>query len=367
MASAVASMVPTTASRFALLKVDSSSDSDSEKSKVSRGAGKSRNASATSSKSIANEKKKEKRRKKKEQQQSEANELRKLAFKKIPQKPSHGTGGSQQESVPQSTAKEAPQEDWQQWRQRDEQLTSDLFEADLETALIQSKLEYEELKKENDSGENVSPQSKRVGKKDKRKIQQGKDKPLTVSLKDFQSEEQNTKKSEELKSPPMLPHDRGFFNKLEDDVTKIILKEKRKEQNTFTDVTESVSSPEYNMERVLKDGRTELLKLELEKKDTEIQHLKSIISQCEVKYKEVKARNAQVLKMLQEGEMKDKAEILLQVDELLTIKNELTLQVTSLHAALEQERSKVKVLQAELVKYKVGKKGKKNSESDHGR
>ncbi|XP_040211499.1 G kinase-anchoring protein 1 isoform X2 [Rana temporaria] len=341
MASAVASMVPTTASRFALLKVDSSSDSDSEKSKVSRGAGKSRNASATSSKSIANEKKKEKRRKKKEQQQSEANELRKLAFKKIPQKPSHGTGGSQQESVPQSTAKEAPQEDWQQWRQRDEQ--------------------------ENDSGENVSPQSKRVGKKDKRKIQQGKDKPLTVSLKDFQSEEQNTKKSEELKSPPMLPHDRGFFNKLEDDVTKIILKEKRKEQNTFTDVTESVSSPEYNMERVLKDGRTELLKLELEKKDTEIQHLKSIISQCEVKYKEVKARNAQVLKMLQEGEMKDKAEILLQVDELLTIKNELTLQVTSLHAALEQERSKVKVLQAELVKYKVGKKGKKNSESDHGR
>ncbi|XP_073489770.1 G kinase-anchoring protein 1 isoform X1 [Aquarana catesbeiana] len=341
MASAVASLVPTTASRFALLKVDSSSDSDSEKSKVPRGAGKSRNASATSGKSNANEKKREKRRKKKEQQQSEANELRNLAFKKIPQKTAHGTGGSQQESAPQSTAKEAHQEDWQQWRQRDEQ--------------------------ENDSGENVSPQSKRVGKKDKRKIQQGKDKPLTVSLKDFQSEEQHTKKTEELKSPPMLPHDRGFFNKLEDDVTKILIKEKRKEQNAFTDVSESFSSPEYSMERVLKDGRTELLKLELEKKDTEIQHLKSIISQWEAKYKEVKARNAQVLKMLQEGEMKDKAEILLQVDELLSIKNELTLQVTTLHAALEQERSKVKVLQAELVKYQVGKKGKKNSESDHGR
>ncbi|XP_077330992.1 G kinase-anchoring protein 1 isoform X2 [Lithobates pipiens] len=340
MASAVASLVPTTASRFALLKVDSSSDSDSEKSKVPRGAGKSRNASATSGKSNANEKKREKRRKKKEQQQSEANELRNLAFKKIPQK-AHGTGGSQQESVPQSTAKEAHQEDWQQWRQRDEQ--------------------------DNDNGENVSPQSKRVGKKDKRKIQQGKDKPLTVSLKDFQSEEQQAKKTEELKSPPMLPHDRGFFNKLEDDVTKILIKEKRKEQNAFTDVSESFSSPEYSMERVLKDGRTELLKLELEKKDTEIQHLKSIISQWEVKYKEVKARNAQVLKMLQEGEMKDKAEILLQVDELLSIKNELTLQVTTLHAALEQERSKVKVLQAELVKYQVGKKGKKNSESDHGR
>ncbi|KAM5192582.1 G kinase-anchoring protein 1 isoform 2-T2 [Mantella aurantiaca] len=340
MASAVASLVPTTASRFALLQVDSSSDSDSEKTKVPRGAGKSRTASSTSGKSNANEKKREKRRKKKEQQQSEANELRNLAFKKIPQKTPQGTGGPQQESMPHGIAKDAQEEDWQQWRQRDEQ--------------------------ENDSGENVSPQLKRVGKKDKRKNQQGKDKPLTVSLKDFQSEEQHTKKTEELKSP-MLPHDRGFFNKLEDDVTKIVLKEKRKEQNTLTDVSESFSSPDYSTERVLKDGKTELLKLELEKKDTEIQNLKRIISQWEAKFKEVKARNAQVLKMLQEGEMKDKAEILLQVDELLTIKNELTLQVTTLHAALEQERSKVKVLQAELVKYQGGKKGKRSSESDHGR
>ncbi|KAM5192581.1 G kinase-anchoring protein 1 isoform 1-T1 [Mantella aurantiaca] len=366
MASAVASLVPTTASRFALLQVDSSSDSDSEKTKVPRGAGKSRTASSTSGKSNANEKKREKRRKKKEQQQSEANELRNLAFKKIPQKTPQGTGGPQQESMPHGIAKDAQEEDWQQWRQRDEQLTSDMYEADLEKALILSKLEFEEQKKENDSGENVSPQLKRVGKKDKRKNQQGKDKPLTVSLKDFQSEEQHTKKTEELKSP-MLPHDRGFFNKLEDDVTKIVLKEKRKEQNTLTDVSESFSSPDYSTERVLKDGKTELLKLELEKKDTEIQNLKRIISQWEAKFKEVKARNAQVLKMLQEGEMKDKAEILLQVDELLTIKNELTLQVTTLHAALEQERSKVKVLQAELVKYQGGKKGKRSSESDHGR
>ncbi|XP_068093054.1 G kinase-anchoring protein 1 isoform X2 [Hyperolius riggenbachi] len=341
MASAVASLVPTTASRFALLQVDSSSDSDSEKAKGPRSAGKQRSASGTGGKSNANEKKREKRRKKKEQQQSEANQLRNLAFKKIPQKSSQSTGVPQQESVPQSAPKDNLEEDWQQWRQRDEQ--------------------------ENDSGENVSPQSKRTGKKDKRKNQQGKDKPLTVSLKDFQSEEQHAKKTEDSKSPPVLPHDTGFFNKLENDVTKILLKEKRKEQNTFPDVMESSSSPSCNVETILKDGQTEQLKLELEKKDKEIKHLKKAISDWEAKYKEVKARNAQVLKMLQEGEMKDKAEILLQVDELLTFKNELTLQVTSLHAALEQERSKVKVLQAELAKYQGGKKGKKNSESEHAR
>uniref|UniRef100_A0A8C5M1F6 G kinase-anchoring protein 1 n=1 Tax=Leptobrachium leishanense TaxID=445787 RepID=A0A8C5M1F6_9ANUR len=362
MASAVVSLVPTTTSRFALLQVDSSSDSDSEKTRGTRGSGKSRPASGTSGKSNNNEKKREKRRKKKEQQHSEANELRNLAFKKIPQRSSQVTSNVQQEQMSSSVPKDAQQDDWKQWRQRDEQLTSDMFEADLEKALIISKLEYEERKKDPDSGGNGSPQIKRVNKKDKRRNIQGKDKPLTVSLKDFQSEEQHTKKTEDLKSPPALPQDRGFFNKLEDDVNKILLKEKRSH-----DSTGSYAPAEHAQEPVLKDGKTELLKLEIEKKDTDIQQLRLVISEWEAKYKEVKARNAQLLKMLQEGEMKDKAEILLQVDELLSIKTELTSQVTALHVALEQERSRVKILQAELVKYQGGKKGKRCSESDHGR
>ncbi|XP_019605676.1 G kinase-anchoring protein 1 isoform X5 [Rhinolophus sinicus] len=313
MASAVLSSVPTTASRFALLQVDSGSGSDSEP-----GKGKSQNTGKSqTSKSTTNEKKREKRRKKKEQQQSEANELRNLAFKKIPQKSSHAICNAQHElSLPNPVQKDSREENWQEWRQRDEQLTSEMFEADLEKALLLSKLEYEEHRKEYENAENASTQSKVMNKKDKRKNHQGKDKPLTVSLKDFQSEDHISKKTEEV---------------------------------------------------VLKDGRIERLKLELERKDAEIQKLKNVITQWEAKYKEVKARNAQLLKMLQEGEMKDKAEILLQVDESQSIKNELTIQVTSLHAALEQERSKVKVLQAELAKYQGGRKGKRNSEYDQCR
>ncbi|XP_064217688.1 G kinase-anchoring protein 1 isoform X1 [Aotus nancymaae] len=322
MASAVLSSVPTTASRFALLQVDSGSGSDSEP-----GKGKGRNTGKSQtlgSKSTTNEKKREKRRKKKEQQQSEANELRNLAFKKIPQKSSHAICNAQHDlPLSNPVQKDSREENWQEWRQRDEQLTSEMFEADLEKALLLSKLEYEEHKKEYENAENASAQSKVMNKKDKRKNHQGKDKPLTVSLKDFHLEDHISKKTEEV---------------------------------------------------VLKDGRIERLKLELERKDAEIQKLKNVITQweCEkklshlekrnfekelkdtwAKYKEVKARNAQLLKMLQEGEMKDKAEILLQVDESQSIKNELTIQVTSLHAALEQERSKVKVLQAELAKYQV--------------
>lgn len=311
MASAVLSSVPTTASRFALLQVDSGSGSDSEP-----GKGKGQNNGKSQTSKSTNEKKREKRRKKKEQQQSEANELRNLAFKKLPQKSSHPICNTQHElSLSNPIQKDSREENWQEWRQRDEQLTSEMFEADLEKALLLSKLEYEEHKKEYENVENASTHSKAVNKKDKRKNHQGKDRPLTVSLKDFQSED-HSKKTEEV---------------------------------------------------VLKDGRIERLKLELERKDAEIQKLKNVITQWEAKYKEVKARNAQLLKMLQEGEMKDKAEILLQVDESQSIKNELTIQVSSLHAALEQERSKVKVLQAELARYQAGRKGKRNSESDQCR
>ncbi|XP_010806415.1 G kinase-anchoring protein 1 isoform X2 [Bos indicus] len=337
MASAVLSSVPTTASRFALLQVDSGSGSDSEP-----GKGKGRNTGKSqTNKSTTNEKKREKRRKKKEQQQSEANELRNLAFKKIPQKSSHAICNAQHElSLPNPVQKDSREENWQEWRQRDEQ-------------------EYE-------NAENASTQSKVMNKKDKRKTHQGKDKPLTISLKEFQSEDHISKKTEELSSQ-ILSHDGGFFNRLEDDVHKILTREKRREQLTEYNGTDNYTVHEHNQEVVLKDGRIERLKLELERKDAEIQKLKNVIAQWEAKYKEVKARNAQLLKMLQEGEMKDKAEILLQVDESQSIKNELTIQVTSLHAALEQERSKVKVLQAELAKYQGGRKGKRNSESDQCR
>uniref|UniRef100_A0A8D0FZ59 G kinase anchoring protein 1 n=1 Tax=Strix occidentalis caurina TaxID=311401 RepID=A0A8D0FZ59_STROC len=274
MASTTIGSVPTTASRFALLQVESDTELEPGKGGSGRGASKSQ---ASGGRSSTNEKKRKKRRKKKEQQQSEANELRNLAFKKIPQKSSCGGCLSQHEqNIHAARQKDSQEENWQEWRQRDEQ-------------------EYENV-------ESTSPQSKSVNKK---KNQQGKDKPLTVSLKDFQSDS-------------------------------------------------NIGMPYHTIrESVLKDGKTERLKLELEKKDAEIEQLKNIITQWEAKYKEVKARNAQLLKMMQEGEMKDKAEILLQVDESQIIKNELTVQVTILHAALEQERSKVKLLQAELTKYQV--------------
>uniref|UniRef100_A0A8C2DT92 G kinase-anchoring protein 1-like n=1 Tax=Cyprinus carpio TaxID=7962 RepID=A0A8C2DT92_CYPCA len=365
--------VPTTASRFALLQVDSDSESDSDagKPKAGRGAGKPRSGKSPSGKTNQNnDKKKEKRRRKKEQQQSEANELRSLAFKKIPQKstapPSTLTlQDSANDLIPPAAVQRGskPQESWQEWKQRDEQvklltkpqnglshgpflsgfmqtssclclsqLTSDLYEADLEKALMLSKLEFEQHKKDAERTETASPKAKAGGKKDRKKNQQGKDKQVTVSLKDFQQEggmDQLNKKPDREPVNPALRDDK-FFNQLEDDVSQIVQRDKRREQYSNSASHEVNTSSE----------------------------------QEQIRYKEVKARNAQLLKMLQQGEMKDKAEILLQVEELQNIKEELSSQVTQLHTALEQERSKVKGLQSEQPKHQGNRKGKKASDGD---
>uniref|UniRef100_A0A8C6MG08 G kinase anchoring protein 1 n=1 Tax=Nothobranchius furzeri TaxID=105023 RepID=A0A8C6MG08_NOTFU len=363
MASSAMITVPTTASRFALLQIDSDSDSDtSEPGKsnakaVKESSGKARQGKTGASggkPAQSNEKKKDKKKKKKEQQQTEANELRNLAFRKIPQKscappPSMSLSGIASELLnPAPGDHSVPSEGWQQWKQRDEQvrphtagvyicrvklissrddykmsslrvlmfcclkgsfsfslqITTELYEADLEKALILSKLEYEQQKQSNTSSPKSRGAKESVGKKDKKKHQQAKDKK-TVSLQDFQAESgsEHFSRKQEKEDPGVANvalgtgQEERFFNKLEDDVSRIIQREKRREQYVNSQGQEINTSTEHEP-----DPRAEQLKYELEKKDQEIHQLKKTISQWEVKYKEVKARNSQLLKMLQQGE-----------------------------------------------------------------
>lgn len=379
MASSAMITVPTTASRFALLHIDSDSDSDgSDPGKTTTKTGRdpsgktNRQGKTAGGKGQGNDKKKDKKKKRKEQQQSEANELRNLAFKKIPQKscappPCVSLSGIASDLVNSGTGDgSVPAEGWQQWKQRDDQITTELYEADLEKALILSKLEFEQKQTTTNTSSPKSRGGKEGGgKKEKKKNQQTKDKK-TVSLQDFQAEgttEHLNKKQEESKTANGVGprQDERFFNKLEDDVSRIVQQEKRREQFVLVSGQEQEVNTSTEHEP---DPRAEQLKYELEKKDKEIEKLKKNIMQWEGKYKEVKARNAQLLKMLQQGEMKDKAEILLQVEELLNIKEELSSQVTSLHGALEQERSKVKGLQTDQPKHQNNRRGKKASEAD---
>ncbi|OXB80131.1 UNVERIFIED_CONTAM: hypothetical protein H355_006963, partial [Colinus virginianus] len=203
MAYAVSSSIPTTASRFALLQLESDTESEPENGKSGQAAGKSQ---ASGGRSSANERRREKRRRMKEQKQIEANEL-----------------------------------------------TSEMFEADLQKALLLSKLEYEEHKKERENTEGTYPQSLTEVKREKRKNQQGKDKPLTVSLEDFQSDSNigmpyhTIMLLKNMRTSSQTSMNNGeFSHKLEDDVHRILEREKRREQLTDCNEVDNCKSREQN-------------------------------------------------------------------------------------------------------------------------
>ncbi|CAH2242416.1 jg7694 [Pararge aegeria aegeria] len=78
----------------------------------------------------------------------------------------------------------------------------------------------------------------------------------------------------------------------------------------------------------------------LEKKDKEISALKQQIISLKEELLTVKSRNKKLCNILGQGEMKDKAEILIEVERLRGMQSEMTAELASLHTDLEKERSK---------------------------
>ncbi|KAF4526775.1 hypothetical protein B566_EDAN012315 [Ephemera danica] len=79
----------------------------------------------------------------------------------------------------------------------------------------------------------------------------------------------------------------------------------------------------------------------------------------------VRERNAKLCSMLQEGEMKDKAKVLVEMERLQVMRQELVTEVQVLYAQLEQERSKVHALTSAADNSKKTK-GKKKTVSECG-
>ncbi|XP_066274204.1 G kinase-anchoring protein 1-like isoform X1 [Branchiostoma lanceolatum] len=256
---------------------------------------------------------------------------------------------------------------WEEWKQKDAQFTDHTFEDDLQKAIMMSKLDYEQqrLFYDNPALKAALEEDKGSNRKERRKHLQGKDKPLTMSLDQFQAvadTEEDLKtllpqavvqrtepelkehKSKKKKSPAAEEDGSKFFDKVEQDAKKLLNIERRKEEfRTASKANDHV-----------KGGagiRVAEMQAELEAKDLEMAELQEEMTKLKSDHSQVKKRNKQLLVILAQGEMKDKAEVLQQVDDLSQIRDELTQEVAELHAALEQERSKVSSLKAELLKY----------------
>ncbi|XP_074651955.1 G kinase-anchoring protein 1-like [Tubulanus polymorphus] len=322
------------ASRFALLKIEDDGDKDDVKNirlkKKATGSAGADKTKTTQQQMSASAKKRQKRKNKKEQQSQnvEGDEF-----------------GGTKERNHNDNAKTKAQ--WEQWKKLDSEYTDDAYERDLQQALLLSKIEVEQKQQTLETATAENNHQPEVKDKKKKK----KDKSMTLSLDQFnqldsvdeaghhQSGRARTQSSsDEQHGAKIVQSDDKFFDNVEKDVSKIILKEKIQEEYTKQYIAENARAAHYEKE--------------LTKKDKEIEFLRATVSKLEDELKQVKKRNKQLCVILAQGEMRDKAEVLMQVDELTQVKDELTEQVGLLTADLEKERSKVHGLKTELDKYK---------------
>lgn len=355
-----------TFSRFAVLE----SEGDSEEEKVEK-----ENAEKKSNNAAKNAKR---RARKKKKAVAETNELRNLAFSKpvsaktiqkvhqqrhaVPEVPVNGT------TEPSPPRTNIPIENidvnWEEWRNKDEAFVIDQFQRDLENAL--------RLSAECQPSQQVQKVKKKV---------------KTMSLEEFvATEPEPTNLYEQVPAIPQydtfyIPNgyspeelDPNHYDTYMDDISHIIpepvtttiptpTKKKKKKKKPVDNNTLSEVMQELHTEEKAESSTTTTQvgssidaaslaswKHEIEEKDKEINKLKELNDQLKDELSQVKKRNKQFCFILAQGEMKDKSEILLQVDDLTNIKNELSEQLEEMHVALEQERSKVSNLKAELDK-----------------
>ncbi|GFO04972.1 G kinase-anchoring protein 1 [Plakobranchus ocellatus] len=324
--------IAVTNSRFACLKID---DDEEEVKKPSAKQNAQQNTNNASKK--RNRKKNNK----------DADELKKLAF-------GRGGSGKQQHGQNHGKGDGGDTKDWDQWKAHDMEVVEEKFKDDLAQALLQSRLEEERKQQEEKAQRErieagLEPPPTREGRKKKKQ----KEKPQPMSLEQFKQLPKekpvgSDDSDEEPRQPqappiqtrvPVTEQDPQFFSSVDNDAQHIVRHEKIQE--------------EYRKQYASDNAVVAKLKNDIEQRDQQLAELKSNMDNMESELKQVKKRNKQLCVILAQGEMKDKAQVLLQVDELTVVKDELTEQITNLTAELEKEKSKNRSLKAEIDKMKV--------------
>lgn len=233
---------------------------------------------------------------------------------------------------------------WEEWKKKDEQYVDENYEGALQEAILQSKLDfeqnkdnYERMKKEIDAEKKLAAAG---AKKKKNKA---------MSLGEFNNMQDNGENGVEdressSENSATAVDDPEFFDRIKEEAKQVIQKEHSKkvmkEREPFID--EAISMAQC--------------RVKLEEKDAEIVSLKDELAQAKEDLLKVKSRNKKLCSIIGQAEVRDKAEILVQLDKLQHVKDELTDEVARLHAQLEQERSKVHSLTSQDSKGKGGKK-----------
>ncbi|KAK2583430.1 hypothetical protein KPH14_009409 [Odynerus spinipes] len=238
------------------------------------------------------------------------------------------------------------EQQWEQWKQKDSMAVEETYEQELHQAILLSKLDYEEQLVNSAKSDKEQEQCKKGGKKAKKS---------TMSLEEFNNMKTNTPQvpviatePEENKSKEL---DAEFFERVEKEAKEEITKGKEK------DILKA------RLNKIDDDITSAQLRVEVENRDKIINKLRQEVGTLKEELTQVKERNTKLYQILSHGEMKDKASVLAEVAKLQEIRDELTSEVTSLHAQLEQERSKTRTSSADVKSSKQSNKKRLASEN----
>ncbi|XP_058449831.1 G kinase-anchoring protein 1-like isoform X2 [Malaya genurostris] len=213
------------------------------------------------------------------------------------------------------------QEQWSKWQAKDSEIVESNYEKDLEQALMLSKLDFEANKT-------------KLSKPEKESKQPGKPKKARpLSLQQFQSKvdrdstdkeaEQQCKEAEVLYNKKFT-----FFEQIDMETKQIIQKEQFKSLIS----TRGYSTGKKSSENEKPESPSP--------NSSEIDTLKTENAALRAELELVRTRLKKVCSILKTGEMKDKSELLIEIEKLKKNREDMITEMTALYAQLEQEKSK---------------------------
>ncbi|XP_028167465.1 G kinase-anchoring protein 1-like isoform X2 [Ostrinia furnacalis] len=229
----------------------------------------------------------------------------------------------------------ATSEQWETWKQKDEELVDGNFESELQQAILLSKLDYEEKKDVYKQTKKEAENEKKLSEQNSRTTTKKQKKKNVMSLDQFNdmvnSGEEKVNFEDAIDTfevEKAAEKDTEFFERIKDDTKQELLKDK---------IIDKVRHRLAVSDEVI--TRVQFIDA-LERKDKEILALREEVSSIKKELLTVKSRNKKLCNILGQGEMKDKAEVLMEVENLRTMQSELNAELAALHTELEKERSK---------------------------
>uniref|UniRef100_A0A182R0C9 G kinase-anchoring protein 1 n=1 Tax=Anopheles farauti TaxID=69004 RepID=A0A182R0C9_9DIPT len=215
------------------------------------------------------------------------------------------------------------EEQWSKWQEKDTELVEKSYMNDLEQALLLSKLDFEANKTKYNQLEKEAKQSNTKDKKSK-----------TLSLQEFQekvSKEVNEKQQQKKRQQEEAEYNRNytFFEQIDLETKQILNKEQLK---TLLQAS-AISAKAKESPKKEKSSPVEPTVCEVDQLKEENLRLKEELLVLRDRYKKVVA-------MLKTGEMKQKTELMIEIEKLRKVQEDMTAEMTGLYVQLEQAKSR---------------------------